>query len=139
MSGKIYYANIKSDVESNSPYRKVVYTGNLQLVYMTIQPNDTIHKETHKTHDQFIHIIKGQGVASLNDVNYDLYEGIGLVIPAGVQHLIVNSSNSSTLKLYTIYSPTEHPENLVQEENPDNYKTKYFKYKSKYLKLKNKK
>lgn len=136
---KIYYSNIHTGVEENTAYRKVVYTGNLQLVYMTMAPSDTIHKEIHKTHDQFIRIEEKIGEAILNNKTYPLHKDIAIIIPAGVEHFISNISKTQELKLYTIYSPSEHPEGLIQQTNPDNFKYKYLKFKTKYLMLKNKK
>jgi len=133
----IFYANVEQETIANNNYRHVVFTGNnQQFVYMSIKPLDDIHMEVHKDHDQFIRIEKGEGIAILNSIEYKLYDGIGIIIPAGAQHQIINTSKINSLKLYTIYSPPEHKQGLVQESNPDkvNYKEKYLKYKSKYLK-----
>jgi mannose-6-phosphate isomerase-like protein (cupin superfamily) len=35
------------------------------------------------------------------------------VIPAGTEHDIVNTSSSEALKVYTIYTPPEHPDGTV--------------------------
>jgi len=160
----IFYENIEEKTKENKSYRKVVYTGKLQFVYMSIKPLDTIHKEIHKDHDQFIRIEKGQGRATINGRIYNLYDGIGFIIPAGFQHEILNTSHNEELKLYTIYSPPEHKDGLEQVDNPDNkivdkinnnleglkinikgesvdkknnYYVKYLKYKEKYIRLKN--
>ena len=36
-----------------------------------------------------------------------------VIIPAGVRHNIINTSATETLKLYTIYSPANHPEGTI--------------------------
>jgi len=137
----IFYEDIEKNTVDNSAYRKVVYTGKMQFVYMSIEPLDDIHKEVHDSHDQFIRIEQGEGEAILNGNTYKLHDGIGLMIPAGVTHQIKNTSKERALKLYTIYSPPEHKPNTLQELNPDKmnektiYKHKYLKYKSKYLQL----
>ena len=114
---------------------------------MSLKPLDTIHMEVHPDHDQFIRIEKGNGIAIVDGIKYKLVDGIGLIIPAGTAHKIINSSNSADLKLYSIYSPPEHPSNRVDKTNPDKSNTtktntklkeKYIKYKEKYLNLKNK-
>jgi len=139
---QVFYGNIEKQTIQNESYRKVAYTGKLQFVYMSIKPLDNIHMEVHKDHDQFIRIEKGQGIALINEKEYKLYDGIGLVIPAGFKHMITNTSDKEELKLYTIYSPPEHADKLEQSvnpdklDNPDNYKQKYLKYKNKYLALK---
>ena len=132
----IFYENIETNTIENTSYRKIVYTGRMQFVYMSIKPMDNIHKEIHEEHDQFIRVEEGEGNAILNGKTYKLYDGIGLMIPAGIEHQITNTSKDKELKLYTIYSPPEHKSGLIQEENPDKYKIKYLKYKSKYLNLK---
>jgi len=43
-------------------------------------------------------------------------EEIGaVVVPAGTAHNIINRSRAQSLKLYTIYSPTEHPDGTVHK------------------------
>ena len=133
----IFYEDIETKTQENTAYRKVVYTGKQQFVYMSIKPLDDIHKEVHNEHDQFIRIEDGEGTAIINDKTYKLYDGIGLIIPAGATHQIINTSKDKDLKLYTIYSPPEHKSNTLQINNPDKeYKNKYLKYKNKYLRLK---
>ncbi len=119
-----FYQNIEKNTLQNKLYRNVVYTGkHSQFVYMSIKPLDEIHMEVHKTIDQFIRIESGNGIAIVNNKKYKLYDGIGLIIPAGSFHKIINSSKTQNLKLYTIYSPPEHPKGLKQKENPDKNKT----------------
>ena len=79
---EIFYENIEKNTNDNTAYRKVVYTGKMQFVYMNIKPMDNIHKEIHNEHDQFIRIENGEGEAILNGKIYKLYDGIGLIIPA---------------------------------------------------------
>ncbi len=132
-----FYANVENETLQNSSYRKVLYTGkHQQFVIMSIPPLDDIHMEVHKTHDQFMRIEKGNGVAIINNKKYKLYDGIGLIIPAGAEHQIKNTSDTEDLKLYTIYSPPEHSADREDKKNPD--KSKYLKYKMKYLELKHK-
>lgn len=117
---KIFHANIEQDTISNTNYRNVVYTTDkLQIVYMNIKPLDNIHKEIHKDHDQFIRIEQGFGIAIIDGNTYDLYDGIAIVIPAGSEHEIINSSIDKDMKLYTIYTPPEHKPNTINTENPD--------------------
>lgn len=152
---KIFYENVEKNTLENKNYRYVVYTGkNQQFVYMSLKPNDDIHMEIHPNHDQFIRIEKGEGKAIVNGESFKLYDGIGIIIPAGAAHRIINSSDKNDLKLYSIYSPPEHPDARLDINNPDKKKQKggdsimnksnniiahkYNKYKEKYLKLKNK-
>jgi mannose-6-phosphate isomerase-like protein (cupin superfamily) len=134
---EIFYEDIEKNTLENNNYRKVVYTGKMQFVYMSIKPLDEIKLETHDTHDQFFRIERGIGIAIVNNVKYELKDGIGLIVPAGASHHIINTSDKDSLKLYSIYSPPEHPPNRIDIYNPDKALKKYIKYKNKYLKTKN--
>ncbi len=139
MNSKVFYENIETNTIENTNYRKVVYTGKMQFVYMSLKPLDSIKLETHQDHDQFFRIEAGKGQAIVNGNTYELFDGIGLIVPAGAQHQILNTSETEDLKLYSIYSPHEHPPTRLDVNNPDKLKQKYFKYKQKYLEIKNKK
>jgi len=134
-SNKIFYENIETNTIENQNYRKVVYTGKMQFVYMSLKPLDLIHMEVHPDHDQFFRIEKGNGKAIVNNQIYELFDGIGLIVPAGVQHQIKNTSETEDLKLYSIYTPPEHKPDRLDVDNPDRLKHKYLKYKNKYLEL----
>ncbi len=133
----IFYEDIEKNTLENDSYRKVVYTGKMQFVYMSIKPLDDIHMETHDDHDQFFRFEGGIGKAIIDGKEYEIKDGIGLIVPAGVSHRIINTSEKESLKLYSIYSPPEHPPGRLDVSNPDKMKQKYIKYKNKYLKLKN--
>lgn len=134
---KPFYGNLEKLTFENKNYRKVLYTGKHQLVLMNLKPNDFIKQEIHNTIDQFIRIEKGNGIAIIDGIEYELKDGIGLIIPAGSQHKIVNTSSIHNLSLYTIYSPPEHAEDVVRESNPDS-QTIYLTNKENYESLKNK-
>jgi mannose-6-phosphate isomerase-like protein (cupin superfamily) len=120
-----FYENVEKNTVKNKAYRNVMYTGKFQqFVYMTLKPLDDIHMEIHKSTDQFIRIEKGVGIAIINNKKYKLYDGIGLIIPAGKKHQIINTSKTKELKLYSIYSPPEHKPKLKQMSNPDKKSSK---------------
>jgi mannose-6-phosphate isomerase-like protein (cupin superfamily) len=137
-SNNVFYENIEVNTIKNQNYRKVVYTGKMQFVYMSLKPLDQIHMEVHPDHDQFLRIEKGNGQAIVNGQEYELYDGIGLIIPAGAQHQIKNTSETEDLKLYSIYTPPEHKPDRLDVNNPDKFAHKYLKYKNKYLELSSK-
>lgn len=115
-----YVTNIERDTLANDDYRRVLYTGpNTQLVLMTLQPGDEIGQETHEEHDQFIRVEAGAGVVLLNGERHTLSDGSAVVIPAGVEHNVFNISNDAPLRLYTLYSPPEHPDGTVQHTKAD--------------------
>ena len=115
-----YVTNIERDTRANDDYRRVLYTGpNTQLVLMTLQPGDEIGQETHEEHDQFIRVETGTGVVLLNGERHTLSDGSAVVIPAGVEHNVFNMSDDAPLRLYTLYSPPEHPDGTVQHTKAD--------------------
>ena len=73
----------------------------------------------HGNVDQFIRVEAGAGKAILNGEEHNLEDGSAVVIPAGTQHNIVNSSRSKPLKLYTIYSPPEHPHGTIHKNKAE--------------------
>lgn len=146
--------NIKPIVLKNNAYRKIIKTSvNMQIVLMSLLPNEDISLETHENHDQFLNIVSGKCLIKINDKEYKLKSGMIIIIQAGESHYVKNLSPTKKLKLYTIYSPPEHPDGLIQElkSSPytkDNKKNQsggadkdfvhlYQKYKTKYLNIKN--
>ena len=115
-----YVTNIEQDTLDNDDYRRVLYTGrHTQLVLMTIQPGGEIGKERHEGHDQFIRIESGTGVALLDGKQHELSDGVALVIPSGASHNVTNTSTTEPLRLYTLYSPPEHPDGTVHRTKAD--------------------
>ena len=109
MNGHV--TNIERDTVRNTDFRRVVYTGqHMQLVLMTLPPRECIGLETHDTHDQFIRVEEGNGVVRLDGEEHILHDGSAIVIPAGVKHDVLNTSSQAPLRLYTLYSPPEHPD-----------------------------
>ena len=110
---KGYVINLEQATLANTNFRQVLYTGRFsQLVLMSLLPGEEIVEEVH-TLDQFIRVEKGNGLAVLNGVEHQLTDGSAVVVPAGLNHNIVNTSAAKTLKLYTIYSPAEHQDSVV--------------------------
>ena len=115
-----YVTDIESDTLENDDYRRVLFTGrNLQLVLMTLQPGEEIGLEIHEAHDQFIRIESGTGSAILNGEKNKLEDGVAVVIPAGVEHNVINTSREEPLRLYTLYAPPEHADGTVHKTKAD--------------------
>jgi mannose-6-phosphate isomerase-like protein (cupin superfamily) len=115
-----YVTNIEQDTLESEDYRRVLFTGpNTQLVLMTLKPGEEIGLETHDEHDQFIRIEAGRGIVRLNDEEHELGDGVAVVIPAGTRHNVVNTSADEPLRLYTLYSPPEHPDGTVHRTKAD--------------------
>jgi mannose-6-phosphate isomerase-like protein (cupin superfamily) len=109
-----FVTNIEQDTIANDDFRRVLFTGpNTQLVLMTLQPGEEIGLETHDEHDQFIRVEAGTGIVLLDGKESALEDGSAVVIPAGTEHNVVNTSGRASLRLYTLYSPPEHPDGTV--------------------------
>lgn len=112
---KGYTTNIEKDTLENNNFRKVLYTGkHSQLVLMSLAPKEEIGAEVHETNDQFFRFEKGQGKCVIDGNEYDIKDGTAVVVPAGAQHNIINTSDTEELKLYTIYSPAHHKDGVIR-------------------------
>jgi mannose-6-phosphate isomerase-like protein (cupin superfamily) len=109
-----FITNIERDTVANEDFRRVLFTGShVQLVLMTLRPGEDIGLETHDEHDQFIRIEAGSGEVLLDGKRHALSDGSAVVIPAGVEHNVLNKSKDEPLRLYTLYSPPEHADGTV--------------------------
>jgi mannose-6-phosphate isomerase-like protein (cupin superfamily) len=75
--------------------------------------------ETHPDNDQFFRVEKGTGKAILGGEEFELTDGSCVVIPAGTEHNIINTSETEQMKLYTIYSPSHHPDGRLNVTKAD--------------------
>lgn len=113
---KGFYSNIEIDTLENENFRKVLYTGkNSQLVLMSLLPNEEIGMEVHEENDQFFRFEGGEGLCIIDGNEYEVEDGVAIVIPAGAEHNIINTSETENLKMYTIYSPAHHKDGIVRE------------------------
>lgn len=119
----IFIMNIEKETLENNNFRKVLYTADMQqIVVMSLKPHDVVDMELHKDHDQFMRIEKGMGklyIGRGREKNYDLYDGVSVIVPRNTWHEIVNSSETEDLKLYSIYSPPEHDSNRIDVSKPN--------------------
>jgi mannose-6-phosphate isomerase-like protein (cupin superfamily) len=112
---KGYVANIEKSTVENKNFRQVLYTGkHSQLVLMSLRPNEEIGMEVHPDNDQFFRFEKGQGKCIIDGHESEVKDGTAVVVPAGAQHNIINTSAREDLKLYTIYSPAHHKDGIVR-------------------------
>jgi mannose-6-phosphate isomerase-like protein (cupin superfamily) len=114
-----WVGDIERETIDNETFRTVLWTGDhSQLTVMSIQPGEDIGKEVHPDHDQFLRIERGSGRVEMgpSENQVELAEEVGadwaIVVPAGVWHNVVNTGDGE-LKVYSIYSPAEHPPGTV--------------------------
>ncbi len=116
---KGYIANIEEESKNNAHFRKVLYTGkNSQLVLMSLLPNEEIGSEVH-TVDQFLRIEEGTGTAILDGAEHPVGDGFAILVPAGTEHNVKNTSPDKTMKLYTLYSPPQHKDGTIHPAKTD--------------------
>lgn len=109
-----FHTNIEADTLSNTNFRKVLFTGShSQLVVMSLLPNEDIGMEVHANVDQFFRFESGEGKAILNGEEIMFKANDVVIVPAGTNHNIINTSATEPLKLYTIYSPANHPSGTI--------------------------
>jgi mannose-6-phosphate isomerase-like protein (cupin superfamily) len=112
---KGFNTNIEKDTLENSNFRKVLYTAkHSQLVLMSLKPKEEIGMEVHKDNDQFFRFEQGQGKCVIDGNEYPVGDGSAVVVPAGANHNIINTSETGDLKFYTIYSPAHHKDKVVR-------------------------
>jgi mannose-6-phosphate isomerase-like protein (cupin superfamily) len=110
---KGYKDNIEKLTIENEDFRRVLYTGkNSQLVLMTLKPGEDIGTEVHEENDQFFRFEAGQGKVIINETTYEVADGDAVVVPAGEEHNVINTSASDSLHFYTIYSPAHHKDGI---------------------------
>ncbi len=109
-----YVGSIEKETERNDCFRRVLFTGrHSQLVLMCLKPGEEIGAEVHHGVDQFFRIEGGQARFVLAGQEHVARDGDAVIVPAGTEHNVINISGSEPLRLYTIYSPPEHPDGTV--------------------------
>jgi mannose-6-phosphate isomerase-like protein (cupin superfamily) len=103
----------------NTNFRTVIHTGaHTQLTLMSLAPGEEIGWESHAHLDQFLRLEQGEARLDLGrtgdrvDEQHDIREDWALIVPAGVWHNVTNTG-SEDVKLYSLYSPPEHPADTV--------------------------
>jgi mannose-6-phosphate isomerase-like protein (cupin superfamily) len=115
----IYNSNIETETLENSNYRKVLYTGNnMQLVVMCLQPGDDIPAEIHEDIEQFFRIEQGTAKVIIDEETFEVSDDEVFIVPAGAKHQVINAGDGE-LKLYTIYTPPEHPAGTVHKNQAE--------------------
>ncbi len=100
-----YSIDIEKATEENEFFRTVLYTAqHMQLVLMTLKVGEDIGQEIHPDVDQFIRVEEGEADAILDGEVHKLSDGSVVVIPAGTEHNVINTSSSEALRLYTVYT-----------------------------------
>jgi mannose-6-phosphate isomerase-like protein (cupin superfamily) len=109
-----YCDNIEKATVENEDFRRVLYTGqHMQLVLMTLRPGEEIGEEVHPDRDQFFRIEEGEGAIDIDGRENRVEDDFAVIVPAGARHNVRNTG-SKPLRLYTLYGPPEHKDQVVQ-------------------------
>jgi len=109
---KGFVQNIENIAIKNEDFRQVLYTAkNCQLVVISLKPKEEIGMEVHQL-DQFFRVEEGMGEAVLDGIHRIISAGFCVLVPAGTNHNIINTGSTS-MKLYTLYSPPNHRDGVV--------------------------
>ena len=113
--------NIEDYTMSNDYFRVALWTGTqLQVTLMSIPVGGEIGLELHSDTDQFLRIEDGQAKVMMGDTEESLTfvqlveKDFAIFVPAGKWHNLINIGDKP-LKLYSIYSPVEHPHGTVHK------------------------
>ncbi len=113
------YENVEMSALENKNFRKVLFTNRYsQVVLMSIPPGEDIGSEVHETVDQVLVFVKGSGRAVVAGKTHDIRAGDLFAVAAGTEHDFINTGNEA-LKLFTVYSPPEHPDGVVHATKAD--------------------
>ncbi len=111
-----YFGAIEKLALENDYFRQVLFTGKYaQLVVMSLKAGEEIGNEVHPDVDQFFRIEQGEATFVLNDSEKHVArDGDAVIVPAGAYHNVINTGRRA-MKLYTVYSPPNHPDGTVHK------------------------
>ena len=117
--------DLETATVENTNYRTVAWSGkHLQLTLMSIPVGEDIGLEAHPGTDQFLRLDAGRGRVQMGpskdqlDFEQEVEDGWAIFVPAGTWHNVRNTGDVA-LKLYSLYSPPEHPDGTVHATKAD--------------------
>ena len=125
LGGSALALNIDKLAKENKNFRTALWTGeHLQLTLMSIPVGCEIGAEMHPDLDQFLRVEDGCGIVMIGNAKDNLYyrqkinRDFAIFVPAGSWHNIINAADKP-LKLYSVYSPPNHPFGTVHKTRAD--------------------
>lgn len=117
--------DIEKATLENQNFRTELWTGKYaQLTVMSIGVGGDIGNEVHPEVDQFLRVEQGQAKVIFGktetsaEETHEVSADWAIIIPAGTWHNIVNTGDVE-LKVYSIYSPPNHPTGTVHATRAD--------------------
>src|SRR5208337_3837359 len=116
-----FVGDIEKLTEKNKNFRQVLFTGkHTHLVVMCLKPGEEIGNEVHQKVDQFFRIEAGDAKFVFGDSEEHLaHDGDAVIVPAGTYHNVINASKKKKLRLYTLYSPPNHPDGTIHKDKAE--------------------
>lgn len=116
---KGYIDDIEQLTESNTDFRRVLYTGKqMQLVLMALKPGEEIGEEVHDDRDQFFRVEQGEGEVLIDGKRTPVRADMAIIVPSGASHNVINTGKEP-LKVYTLYAPPEHKHGTIHKTKAD--------------------
>jgi len=120
-----WVGNIEDETLDNTNFRTVLFTGShIQLTVMSLAPGQEIGLEMHDHLDQFLRVESGRANVTLGPSKDEIAETHELdddwvvIVPGGTWHNVINTGEGE-LKLYSLYSPPEHPDGTIHITKTD--------------------
>jgi mannose-6-phosphate isomerase-like protein (cupin superfamily) len=120
-----WVGDVEDATLSNTTFRTVLFTGkHTQLTVMSLAVGEEIGWESHPHLDQFLRIEQGEARVDLGpdkdtvSEQHKVSDDWAVIIPGGTWHNVINTGTGE-LKLYSLYSPPEHPDGTVHETKAD--------------------
>lgn len=120
-----WVGNIEEETLANTNFRTVLFTGEkMQLTVMSIPVGGEVGLEMHEGLDQFLRIEQGRAKVtfgpSADEISetHELRDDWIVIVPGGTWHNVVNTGDEE-LKLYSLYTPPEHPDGTVHVTKAD--------------------
>lgn len=110
--------NLEDEIYRNKSFRTAIWTGaGLQLCVMDIPRGEEVGIRKNDASDMFFKVESGYGdllygIKKERLISEALNRRSAVVIPGGVYYNVKNTGSSS-LRLYVIYAPPEHPYGTV--------------------------
>ena len=116
-----YTLDLAELAKTSKNFREAVWTGDLlQLVLMSLKPQEEIGLEKHDDTDHFFYVVEGTGIIQMGEedtnIKYSksIAPGSGIFVPKGEWHNIINDG-SKPLKILVLYAPPHHEHGTVHK------------------------
>ena len=117
--GSLVVRDILTELEGDDhlrPTRKgAVLTTLISVSYATLEPNASTTPFANKGEQELYYINSGEGIITSGGKTFNLNEGIGLVLPPGVEYTMTNTCNSEHPTMYRVVEPIPRGFKLKKE------------------------